>query len=77
MEKLWKLDILLYWSEQLITQSKQDAEAIQQLEEKTTRVKVNGVGQYATSLSVSVRGADTLSLFKSRIKTFLFDKAYS
>ena len=25
----------------------------------------------------SVRGADTLSMFKSRLKTFLFDKAYS
>lgn len=24
-----------------------------------------------------VRGADTLSMFKSRLKTFLFDKAYS
>ncbi len=28
-------------------------------------------------LPMSVRGADTLSLFKSRLKTFLFDKAYS
>ncbi len=29
------------------------------------------------SLSISVREADTLSTFKSRLKTFLFDKAYS
>ncbi len=28
-------------------------------------------------IPVSVRGADTLSTFKSRLKTFLFDKAYS
>ena len=28
-------------------------------------------------LPVSVREADTLSTFKSRLKTFLFDKAYS
>lgn len=28
-------------------------------------------------LPVSIRGADTLSTFKSRLKTFLFDKAYS
>ena len=28
-------------------------------------------------LPMSVRGADTLSTFKSRLKTFLFDKAYS
>lgn len=28
-------------------------------------------------LPASVRGADTLSLFKSRLKTFLFDKAYN
>ena len=29
------------------------------------------------NLPVEVRGADTLSIFKSRLKTFLFDKAYS
>jgi len=28
-------------------------------------------------LPVNVRGADTLSTFKIRLKTFLFDKAYS
>ena len=28
-------------------------------------------------LPVSVREADTLSTFKSRLKTFLYDKAYS
>lgn len=50
VEKLWQLDTLPYRSERLITRSRQDAEAIQKLEEKTVRVTVDGVKRYATPL---------------------------
>lgn len=39
-----------YRSERLITRSRQDAKAIQRLEEKTIRVTVDGVRRYATIL---------------------------
>ena len=42
------MDTLLYCSERLITRSRQDAKAIQRLEEKTIRVTVDEVKQYAT-----------------------------
>lgn len=50
VEKLWQLDTLPYRSEKLVTRSRQDAEAVRILEEKTVRVQVNGVLRYATPL---------------------------
>ncbi|KAL0992601.1 hypothetical protein UPYG_G00095580 [Umbra pygmaea] len=50
VEKLWQLDTLPYRSERFITRSKQDTEAVRQLEEKTIRVEVNEVRRYATPL---------------------------
>ncbi|CAI5672528.1 unnamed protein product, partial [Oreochromis niloticus] len=50
VERLWKMDTLPYWSERLITRSRQDAEAIQRLEERTIRITVDGVNRYATPL---------------------------
>lgn len=50
VEKLWKLDILPYQSDKVVTRSCQDAEALRILEEKTIRVNVDGVNRYATPL---------------------------
>ncbi|KAI3373427.1 hypothetical protein L3Q82_022037, partial [Scortum barcoo] len=47
VERLWQMDILPYWSERLISRSRQDAKAIRRLEEKTIRVTVDGVRCYA------------------------------
>ncbi|XP_061733574.1 uncharacterized protein LOC133536902 isoform X1 [Nerophis ophidion] len=50
VERLWQLDILPYRSERLITRSKQDDQAVRILEQKTTRIMVDGVNKYATPL---------------------------
>lgn len=50
IEKLWQLDVLPYRSEKFATRSKQDQEAIDLLEAKTTRINVNGTQRYATPL---------------------------
>lgn len=50
VEKLWQLDTLPYRSERLITRSREDLEAVRILEDKTTRVMVDGVNRYATPL---------------------------
>ncbi|KAM9753665.1 uncharacterized protein ACNS7B_006885 [Menidia menidia] len=50
VERLWQMDTLPYQSERLITRSRQDAEAIRRLDEKTIRVTVDGVKRYATPL---------------------------
>lgn len=42
-EKLWQADILPYRNDMLITRSKQDREAMELLQEKTTRVNVDGI----------------------------------
>ncbi|KAJ8378745.1 hypothetical protein AAFF_G00236650 [Aldrovandia affinis] len=50
VERLWQLDTLPYRSENLVTRSKQDVEAIQLLGQKTVRVDVDGVQCYTTPL---------------------------
>lgn len=50
VERLWKLDILPYRSDKAVTRSRQDAEALRILEEKTIRINVDGVNRYATPL---------------------------
>lgn len=50
VQKLWQLDVLPYRNEKLVTRSKQDQEAIDLLESKTTRIDVNGIKSYATPL---------------------------
>ncbi len=50
VEKLWKMDILPYQNEKILTRSKQDQECIQLLQDKTVRVDVNGIQRYATPL---------------------------
>ncbi len=50
VERLWQLDTLPYQSEKVVSRSRQDAKAIHILEEKTTRIDVNGVQRYATPL---------------------------
>lgn len=50
VENLWKLDTLPYRSEKVVSRSRQDAEAIHLLEEKTIRIDVDGVKRYATPL---------------------------
>ncbi|KAG1936295.1 hypothetical protein F2P79_018645 [Pimephales promelas] len=48
--RLKNLDTLPYLSEKVVSRSRQDAEAIRLLEEKTIRIDVNGVKRYATPL---------------------------
>ncbi|KAI2668878.1 Polyprotein P3 [Labeo rohita] len=50
VEKLWKMDILPYQNEKVLTRSRQDQECIQLLQDKTVRVDVNGIQRYATPL---------------------------
>ncbi|KAJ8017149.1 hypothetical protein DPEC_G00014760 [Dallia pectoralis] len=50
VERLWQLDVLPYKSEKIVTRSRQDQEAIDLLETKTTREEVDGVLRYATPL---------------------------
>ncbi|XP_077361589.1 uncharacterized protein LOC144006560 [Festucalex cinctus] len=50
VERLWQVDTIPFRSEKLVTRSKQDHEAITMLENKTTRVNVDGVLRYATPL---------------------------
>ncbi|KAE8278169.1 hypothetical protein D5F01_LYC23757 [Larimichthys crocea] len=44
------MDVLPYQSEKVITRSKQDQEALAQLENYTVKVEINRVGRYATPL---------------------------
>nr|XP_055025291.1 uncharacterized protein LOC129415362 [Misgurnus anguillicaudatus] len=50
VERLWKLDIVPYQSEKVVTRSRQDTEAIRILQEKTIRMDIEGVQRYATPL---------------------------
>ncbi len=50
VERLWQMDVVPYHSEKVVTRSKRDQEAIQLLQEKTTRVEVDGIMRYATPL---------------------------
>ncbi|KAL0165842.1 hypothetical protein M9458_037686, partial [Cirrhinus mrigala] len=50
VEKLWQVDVVLFRNEKEVTRSRQDQEAINMLESKTTRVEVDGVLRYATPL---------------------------
>ncbi len=50
VEKLWKMDILPYQNEKILTRSKQDQECINFSKTKTVRVDVNGIQRYATPL---------------------------
>lgn len=47
---MWQLDILPYKSEKIITRSREDTEAFRMLEEKTVRVEVDSIQQYAAPL---------------------------
>ncbi|KAK9536064.1 hypothetical protein VZT92_005878 [Zoarces viviparus] len=50
VERLWQLDVLPYRTENISIRSRQDQEAVQLLESKTTRADVNGIQRYATPL---------------------------
>lgn len=59
VEKLWKVDILPFRNEKVITRSKQDQEAMDLLASKSKRVDVDGVQRYATPL---LRAASAMRL---------------
>ncbi|XP_073769332.1 uncharacterized protein [Danio rerio] len=50
VENLWKLDVLPYRNEKVVTRSRQDQAAMDLLQTKTVRVNVDGVQRYATPL---------------------------
>ncbi|KAL0191695.1 hypothetical protein M9458_014393, partial [Cirrhinus mrigala] len=50
VERLWQMDVVPCHSEKVVTRSRLDQEAIQLLQEKTTRVEVDGIMRYATPL---------------------------
>ncbi|KAK7915538.1 hypothetical protein WMY93_011299 [Mugilogobius chulae] len=70
VEKLWQLDILPYRSEKLVVRSRQDQEAMQLLETKTTRVDIQGVQRYATPL-LRVKNMPQLKAPKEAVLTNL------
>ncbi|XP_048865547.1 uncharacterized protein LOC125739453 isoform X1 [Brienomyrus brachyistius] len=70
VERLWQLDVLPYRNEKLVTRSKQDQEAMRLLEEKTSRVDVEGVQRYATPL-LRVRNMPKLNAPKEAVLAHL------
>ena len=50
VERLWQLDVLPFKNERQLVRSKEDKYAISLLEQKTTRVEIDGVKRYATPL---------------------------
>jgi len=50
VEKLWKVDILPFRNEKVITRSKQDQAAMELLASKSKKINVDGVQRYATLL---------------------------
>ncbi|KAJ8286056.1 hypothetical protein GJAV_G00034060 [Gymnothorax javanicus] len=50
VERLWQADIIALRSSKVVTRSKQDNLAVSLLEERTTRIEVDGVRRYATPL---------------------------
>lgn len=59
VERLWQLDVLPFRSEKLAIRSKQDQQAVDMLELRTTRVNVEGVLRYATPL-IRAKGSPLL-----------------
>lgn len=49
-ERLWKIDILPYVNVKTATRSKEDQQALELLEQRTTKIEVDGVKRYATPL---------------------------
>ncbi len=60
------MDVVPYHSENVVTRSKRDQEAIQLLQEKTTRVEVDGIMRYATPL-LRVKSMPHLTMPKEAI----------
>lgn len=50
IERLWQIDTLPYVNEKTVTRTKQDKLALDLLQRKTVRIKVDGVMRYATPL---------------------------
>lgn len=50
VERLWQLDVLPFKSERMVMRSRQDQEAVNLLEERTTRIQVGDTLRYATPL---------------------------
>lgn len=50
VEKLWQLEVLPFRCEKQVTRSREDWQAINLIETRTTRVEVNGILRYATPL---------------------------
>ncbi len=59
VERLWQIDTLPYINETAATRSKQDQQALTQLQTRTTRVEVDGILRYATPL---LKRPNTVSL---------------
>ncbi|XP_057186686.1 uncharacterized protein LOC130552431 [Triplophysa rosa] len=66
VEKLWKMDVMPYQTSKLVVRSKQDQEAIELLEAKTRRIRVDGVLRYATPL-LRKRGVPSLRAPKEAV----------
>ncbi|KAL4008256.1 hypothetical protein ACER0C_002108 [Sarotherodon galilaeus] len=64
VERLWKADVLPYTNMKTATRSKEDQKALEALEQRTTRVQVEGVTRYATPL---LRRNDSPRLWAPRL----------
>ncbi|XP_014876949.1 uncharacterized protein LOC106939156 [Poecilia latipinna] len=60
VERLWQLDVLPFRNEKIVVRSREDQEAMNLLETKTQRLKIEGICRYATPL-LRKPGAPTLS----------------
>ncbi|KAL0177742.1 hypothetical protein M9458_026636, partial [Cirrhinus mrigala] len=66
VERLWQMDVVPYHSEKVLTRSKLDQEAIQLLQEKATRVEVDGIMCYATP-PLRVKNVPNLTMPKEAV----------
>ncbi len=70
VEKLWQMDILPFRNEKLIKRSKQDKQAMEMLEAKTTRVNIDGTERYTTPL-LHVPDSSKLQVAKESVMPLL------
>ncbi|KAI7800557.1 hypothetical protein IRJ41_006145 [Triplophysa rosa] len=66
VEKLWQMDVIPYRNEKLVTRSKLDQAAIKHLQDRTVRVKVDGIMRYATPL-LRVKNMPDLNMPKEAV----------
>ncbi|XP_065099626.1 uncharacterized protein [Paramisgurnus dabryanus] len=70
VERLWKMDVVPYHNDKVVTRSKLDQDAVRLLQEKTVRVEVDGIMRYATPL-LRVQNMPSLTMPKDAVLPLL------